>query len=161
MAINSVGSSSPQAVSNRLLQKLPPPGAAGGEPDNFSAVLGDLMTLSPTASAPSKAAAPPPPPPAVSQAMSDLFNGQKDVPGDLAQLKGYFAQSPQTLNSLMGALQGGGETEGSAGVSSARKRSDDRQAQAIAKYLTEAQNADAREAERGAASGIGVIELFG
>ena len=160
MAINSVGSGSPQAVTNRLLQKLPPPGAGAAEPDDFSAVLGDLMTLSPNASAAGKAEAAPPPP-AVRQAMSDLFNGQKDVQGDLAQLKGYFAQSPQTLDSLMGALQGGGSAQAGSGVEEARKRTDDRQAQAIARYLTEAQNADAREAERGNASGIGVIELFG
>lgn len=159
MAINSVGSGSPQAVTNRLLQKMPPPGSGSGEPDGFSAMLGDLMTLSPNKAAAGKPEAAPPPP-AVSQAMSDLFNGQKDVQADLAQLKGYFAQSPQALNSLMGALQNGA-VEATPEVAEARKRTDDRQAQAIAKYLTEAQKSDSREADRNSASGVGVIELFG
>ena len=158
MSLNPLGSSSPQAVSNRLLQKLPPPGASAAEPDNFSGILGDLMSITsstPPAAKDTASAAPP----AVAQAMSDLLSSQKDVQGDLGLLKGYFAQSPQSMNNLMGALQGtpaGDKAAGPAG----RERVDDRQAQAIAKYMAEAQKAEAREAE-GGMTGLGMIALFG
>ena len=157
MSLNPIGSSSSQAVTNRLLQKLPPPGASAAEPDNFSGILGDLMSISSSTPPAAKAAAEAPPP-AVSQAMNDLLSGQKDVQGDLGLLKGYFAQSPQSLNSLMGALQGAPAADKAA--TGGRDKVDDRQAQAIAKYMAEAQKADAREAE-GGMSGLGVVALFG
>ena len=157
MSLNPIGSSSSQAVTNRLLQKLPPPGASAAEPDNFSGILGDLMSISSSTPPAAKAAAEAPPP-AVSQAMNDLLSGQKDVQGDLGLLKGYFAQSPQSLNSLMGALQGAPAADKAA--AGGRDKVDDRQAQAIAKYMAEAQKADAREAE-GGMSGLGVVALFG
>ena len=159
MSLNPIGSSSPQAVTNRLLQKLPPPGASAAEPDNFSGILGDLMSIS-SSTPPAAKEASQAPPPAVSQAMNDLLSNQKDVQGDLGLLKGYFAQSPQTLNSLMGALQGKPADDKVAGASGQAKV-DNRQAQAIAKYLAEAQKADAREMEGDGMTGLGVVALFG
>jgi hypothetical protein len=162
--ISSIGSNSPQAVSNRLVHRPPSPAADLGEREDFSGTLGGLMTLNGSSAATGKPEASAGPSPAVTQAMSDLVSDQKDVPGDLSQLKSFFAQSPQGLSTFMSALQGGASASSSSeiGLAPTRSRTDDRQSQAVARYLAEAQRADARELEQAQGDGrAGVISLFG
>ena len=72
--------------------------------------LEDLLSLSPAAQQLAQA------PSAVVNAMGDLLSGQKDVQGDLSQLKSFFQQNPQNLASLLSSLQG---SSGTYGVSNA------------------------------------------
>jgi len=75
---------------------------------------GDLLTVSPAAQQLAKA------PEAVTKALTDLLSEQKDIAGDLAQLKAYFKQNPQKLASVLGRLQGGAPTYGLEGSLEAR-----------------------------------------
>jgi len=109
MSINSVGSDQSQSIGSLLLQQLNAVGTGTQDANGLSSALGDLLTLSPAAQQLTKA------PEAVTQAMTDLFSGQKDVSGDLAQLKTYFEQNPQSLSGVLSSLQGGNPTYGAAG----------------------------------------------
>ena len=145
MDFNSIGSSSPQGVSNRLAPKQPPAVARPGQPDNFNGILGDLMPLSSSAPPARQVDGAAAAPPAVSQAMSDLLSTQKDVKGDLGKLKGYFAQSPQSLTSVIGALKGDTGIygpSGSVGAAKGQDQLDDVQAQAMLRYLEKASQDD-------------------
>jgi lipopolysaccharide biosynthesis regulator YciM len=100
MNIAAVGSNNSQSIGSLLLQELNAAGTNTQNPTDLSSILGDLVTLSPAAQQLTKA------PDAVTQAMSDLFSGQTDVQGDVAQLKSYFKQNPQSLASVLNSLQG-------------------------------------------------------
>ncbi|MDR3683149.1 MAG: hypothetical protein P4L11_05420 [Geothrix sp.] len=104
MSVSSVPSNQAQAIGSALLQQLAADSSGSQGSSSPSGLLGDLLTLSPAAQQLTKA------PAAVTQAMSDLFSAQKDVPGDLAQLQSYFQQHPQNLASLLNNLQGGTAT---------------------------------------------------
>ena len=106
MTISSIGSNGSQNIGSLLLQELNANGANSQNATDSSSLLEDLMTLSPAAQQLTKA------PDAVTQALSDLFSGQKDPNGDLAQLKSYFQQHPQSLASVLSSLQGTGTTYG-------------------------------------------------
>jgi hypothetical protein len=109
VSINSVGSDQSQSIGSLLLQQLNASNGSAQDANGLSNALGDLLTLSPAAQQLTKA------PDAVTQAMADLFSGQKDVSGDLAQLKAYFQQNPQSLTSVLSSLQGGTATYGASG----------------------------------------------
>jgi hypothetical protein len=108
MSVPSIGSSLSQSVTSQLLQQLLSEGTSS-QTQTGAGALGDLLSLSPAAQQLNQA------PTAVSKAMSDLLTDQKDVQGDLAQLKGYFQQNPQALASLLGSLQGGSSTYSNSG----------------------------------------------
>lgn len=99
MSVPAVGSNGSQSVQSLLLQQLM--ASQGGQPSTLPDALSDLLNLSPAARQLSQA------PAAVTQAMGDLLTAQKDVQGDLAKLKAYFQDHPQSLTSLLGTLQGG------------------------------------------------------
>jgi hypothetical protein len=101
MSVTPVGSNQSQSIGSMLLQQLMASGTNSQGTTGTSGALGDLLTLSPAAQQLTQA------PAAVTQAMSDLFSGQKDVQGDLAQLKSFFSQNPQQLASVLSSLQGG------------------------------------------------------
>lgn len=110
MSIQSIDSSTSQSLGAQLLQLLAN-GSGTGSHDSTSleSILGDLTTLSSASQQLAKA------PAAVTQAMSDLLSGQKDVQGDLAQLKTYFKQNPQSLASVLSSLQGSSGTYNASG----------------------------------------------
>jgi hypothetical protein len=112
MSINPVGSDQSQSIGSLLLQQLNANSTSAQGSNGLSGVLGDLLSLSPAAQQLTKA------PEAVTKAMTDLLSTQKDVAGDLAQLKTYFEQNPQSLAGVLGSLQGGTTTYGSAGLGS-------------------------------------------
>jgi hypothetical protein len=111
MSITSIGSNSSQNIGNLLMQELSASGTTSQNATDASGLLGDLMTLSPAAQQLTKA------PDAVTQALGDLFSGQKDANGDLAQLKSYFQQHPQSLASVLESLQGTTATYGTSSSS--------------------------------------------
>ena len=86
------------------------------------------MSLSPAAQALTQV------PSSVTQAMNDILSGQKDVQGDLSQLRSYFQKNPQDLASILGSLQGGAGTYSPAGAL--------KSAGALESALTAAQNQD-------------------
>ena len=100
MSVTTVGSNQAQTIGSALLQQLAADESSSQGTSGASGFLGDLMTLSPAAQQLTQA------PAAVTQAMSDLLSGKKDVQGDLAQLQSYFQQNPQSLAGLLGSLQG-------------------------------------------------------
>ena len=112
MSVTTVGSNQAQTIGSALLQQLAADESSSQGTSGASGFLGDLMTLSPAAQQLTQA------PAAVTQAMSDLFSGKKDVQGDLAQLHSYFQQNPQSLAGLLGSLQGGTGTYSATSVSS-------------------------------------------
>lgn len=115
MSLSPVSSDNSQSIGSLLLQQLNA-ASAGTTQDSsgLSGVLGDLLTISPTAQQLTQA------PSAVTQALSDILSGQKDVAGDLSQLKAYFQKNPQSLAGVLSSLQGtstygtGGSTASSA-----------------------------------------------
>jgi hypothetical protein len=82
------------------LQEVNANGSSSQGTSDMSSLLADLLTLSPAAQQLSQA------PDAVTKAMKDLFSTQTDTKGDLAQLKSYFQQNPQSLASVLSSLQG-------------------------------------------------------
>jgi hypothetical protein len=106
MSVTSVGSSGSQSIGSLLLQQLLASGSGTQGTDTLTGLLGDQLNLSSTSRQLAQA------PKAVTDAMSDLFSGQKDVQGDLAQLKTYFQQNPQSLVGVLASLTGGGATYG-------------------------------------------------
>ena len=106
MSLTPVPSNQTQAIGSALLQQLAAGLSTSQSSSGESGLLGDLLTLSPTAQKLTQA------PAAVTQAMGDLLSGHKDVQGDLAQLQSYFQQNPQNLTSLLSDLQGGAGTYG-------------------------------------------------
>lgn len=109
MSVNSVGSNDTSSIGGLLLQQLAASSASSKDGNGLSGVLGDLLTLSPAAQQLSKA------PEAITQAMSDLFSGKKDVSGDIAQLQSYFKQNPQSLTNVLSTLQGNTSTYSASG----------------------------------------------
>jgi len=108
MSVTAVSSDQTQTLGSLLLQQVLANGSGSQDTSGASGVLGDLMTLSPAARQLTQA------PDAVVQAMRDLLSGQTAVPADLAQLKSYFQQNPQSLSSLLSSLQGSAGTYGAA-----------------------------------------------
>jgi lipopolysaccharide biosynthesis regulator YciM len=104
VSISTVGSNQTQTIGSALLQQLAAEESSSQSTSGDAGILGDLMSLSPAAQQLTQA------PVAVTQAMSDLFSGKKDVQGDLAKLQSYFQQNPQNLASLLSSLQGGAGT---------------------------------------------------
>jgi hypothetical protein len=111
MSLSSVSSNQAQTIGSALLQQLVASEAGTQSTSGTSDLLGDLMTLSPAAQQLTQA------PAAVTQAMQDLFTSQKDVKGDLEQLKSYFQKNPQSLVNLLSSLQGGTSTYSAANSS--------------------------------------------
>ncbi|GLH73034.1 hypothetical protein GETHLI_15360 [Geothrix limicola] len=102
MSLSPVSSDSSQSLGSLLLQQLNAASSGttqGQDTSGLTGALGDLLTLSPTAQQLTQA------PSAVTQALSDLLSGQKDVSGDLSQLKAFFQKHPQSLASVLGSLQ--------------------------------------------------------
>jgi hypothetical protein len=104
MSVNSVDSNSSQGVGNLLLQELLAEENTSTDSTGLSSTLDDLVSISSTGQSLSQA------PDAVVNAMSDLFSAQKDVQGDLSQLKSYFKGDPNSLASLLSALKNGSST---------------------------------------------------
>ena len=98
MSVTSVGSNQSQSIGSQLLQQLMANSSTSQSTTTGS--LEDLLSLSPAAQQLAQA------PSAVVNAMGDLLSGQKDVQGDLSQLKSFFQQNPQNLASLLSSLQG-------------------------------------------------------
>jgi len=98
LSVTSVGSNPSQTIGSLLLQQLAANGASSQGTSDATGLLGDLLTLSPAGQQLAQA------PAAVTQAMQDLLSGQKDVQGDLAQLKSYFQEHPQSLAALLNGL---------------------------------------------------------
>lgn len=104
MSVASVPSNQAQTIGSALLQQLAAGLSTSQGASDESGLLGDLVTLSPTAQQLTQA------PDAVTQAMDDLLSGQKNIQGDLAQLQSYFQANPHNLTSLLSGLQGGAGT---------------------------------------------------
>ena len=102
MSVNLIGTNSSQSIASVPPQpaRMGGPGAQNGA--KAASQAGDALKLSPAAQALTQV------PSAVSQAMSDILSGQKDVQGDLTQLRSYFQQNPQNLASILGGMQGAG-----------------------------------------------------
>ena len=104
MDILSLSSSTPQSIGTQLLHQLQAMGTGTEDSSSLATLFGDNLTLSPAAKQLAKA------PAAVTQAMTDLLSSQKDLSGDLAQLKTWFQQNPQSLAGIVTSLQGGAST---------------------------------------------------
>lgn len=100
MSVTPVGSSQIQLLANQLLQQIKSNGATTENANSPASLLGDQVTLSPTAQQLSQV------PAAVARAMTALTSGQKAAQGDLAQLQGYLQENPKGLATLLGSLQG-------------------------------------------------------
>jgi hypothetical protein len=98
--IASIGSNGSQNIGSLLLQELNASSTSSQNTAGSSSLLEDLLTLSPAAQQLNKA------PDSVIQALKDLFSGQNDPTGDLAQVKSYFQQHPDSLASVLSSLQG-------------------------------------------------------
>jgi hypothetical protein len=111
LSVTPVGSNQIQNAASQLLQQLMASNPTGLQEaaSGTSALQGDQLTLSAAAQQLTQA------PAAVTQAMGDLLSGQGQVGSDLAQLKSYFQQHPQSLATVLSSLQGGA---GAYGVSS-------------------------------------------
>ncbi|MBP1626553.1 MAG: hypothetical protein H6Q00_1028 [Holophagaceae bacterium] len=110
MSVSSVDSSSSQSIGNLLLQQLLAEGTSSQSSSSLSSLLDDLVSISSTGKQLSQA------PEAVTKAMSDLLSSQKDVEGDLTQLKNYFKQNPERLASVLSTLQSGTITYSASGL---------------------------------------------
>ena len=108
MTIGSVGSTSIQTLRNQLLQQLNATGSASPDLTGSSSPLGDLLTLSPAARQLAQA------PAAVTQAMTDILAGKSPAQEDLAQLKTFLQNNPQSLDGLLNSVQGSLSTHGAA-----------------------------------------------
>ena len=108
MTIGSVGSTSIQTLRNQLLQQLNATGSGSQDLTGSASPLGDLLTLSPAAQQLAQA------PAAVTQAMTDILAGKKAAPEDLAQLKTFLQNNPQSLDGLLSSVQGSLSTQGAA-----------------------------------------------
>lgn len=106
MTIGSVGSTSLQTLRNQLLQQLNATGSGASDLTGSASPLGDLLTLSPAAQQLAQA------PAAVTQAMTDILAGKKVAPENLAQLKTFLQNNPQSLDGLLSSVQG--NTQGTA-----------------------------------------------
>jgi hypothetical protein len=106
MTIGSVGSTNIQTLRNQLLQQLNATGAGSQDLTGSASLLGDQLTLSPAAQQLAQA------PAAVTQAMTDILAGKKAAEGDLAQLKTFLQNNPQSLDGLLSSVQG--STQGTA-----------------------------------------------
>ena len=104
MDIASLSSGTSQTIGTQLLQQLQAMGTGTQDSSSLTTLLGATLTLSSTAKQLAQA------PTAVTQAMTDLLSAQKDVSGDLAQLKTWFQQNPQSLAGIVSSLQGGTST---------------------------------------------------
>jgi len=104
MDITSLSSGTSQTIGTQLLQQLSAMGIGTQDTSSLATLLGDNLTLSPAAKQLAKA------PTAVTQAMTDLLSTQKDVSGDLAQLKTWFQQNPNSLAGIVSSLQSGAST---------------------------------------------------
>ena len=104
MDITSLSASTSQTLGAQLMQQLQATGPGSQDLTGLSALLEDNLSLSPAAQQLAQA------PAAVTKAMTDLLSTQKDVSGDLAQLKTWFQQNPQSLAGIVSSLQGGGST---------------------------------------------------
>jgi hypothetical protein len=114
MSVTSVTSNTSSTIGNAILQQLL--GTNGSTQDTAglsSGTVGDVLSLS-TAGQQLAAA-----PTAVTQAMSDILSGQANVTTDLTTLQGYFKQNPDSLTSVLDALQGNTSTYSSSGTVSA------------------------------------------
>jgi len=103
MSVLSVGSTPSQSPSlgSLLLQQLNALNQSSQDTSTQTGTTGDVLTVSSAAKQLAKI------PDAVTKAMTDLLSGQKDTSGDLAQLKAYFKQNPQSLAGVLSRLQGG------------------------------------------------------
>ena len=99
MSINAVNSNNSQTIGSLAMQLLQNQ-AASTQSTGLTSSTGDLLTLSSAAQQLNQA------PAAVTQALSDLLSGQKDITGDVAQVKSYFQANPQSLATVMSSLQG-------------------------------------------------------
>jgi hypothetical protein len=108
--ISSSTAQSSQSIGTQILQQLLSQGSGTQDTSGLAGLFGDMMTLSPAAQQLQQA------PSAVTQAMGDLFSGQKDVQGDLAKLKSYFGENPQSLANVLSSLQGTQGTYSSSGT---------------------------------------------
>jgi hypothetical protein len=105
LSVTSIGSNANQSIGSLLLQQLTAAGASAQSlASQADGLDGDLLTLSPAAQKLAKA------PEAVTKALTDLLTDQKDVQGDLAQVKSYFQSHPEGLASLLSSLQGSSAT---------------------------------------------------
>jgi hypothetical protein len=108
MTIGSVGSTSIQTLRNQLLQQLNATGSGSQEAAGSASPLGDLLTWSPAAQQLAQA------PAAVTQAMTDILAGKQAAQEDLAQLKTFLQNNPQSLDSLLSSVQGSLGSHGAA-----------------------------------------------
>lgn len=107
MTISPVGSTNIQTLRNQLLQQLNATGSGSQDiTGSSSSALGDLVTLSPAAQQLAQA------PAAVTQAMTDILSGKPVAQGDLAQLKTFLQDNPQSLDSLLNSVKGSASTYG-------------------------------------------------
>ena len=114
MSVNSVTANGSSTIGKAILQQLL--GTSGSTSDTAglsSGAVGDVLSLS-TAGQQLAAA-----PTAVTQAMSDLLSGQANSATELSTLQGYFKQNPDSLTSVLAALQGDTSTYNSSGTVSA------------------------------------------
>ena len=164
MTVPSVLSSTSQSVGAQILQSLL--AGSGGSSDTSglsSSALGDLLSLSSASRQLSKA------PAAVTAAVSDLFGAQKDVQGDLTQLKGYFKDNPDSLSNVLATLQGGSATYGASGQTSNSAllsallsgQTSGSSSTALLSALMGSQTQDPLLASLGSDSGSGTVSLFG
>ncbi len=112
MSIKAVNSNNSQTIGSLAMQLLQNQ-AASTQATGLTNNSGDLLTLSSAAQQLNQA------PAAVTQALSDLLSGQKDIAGDVAQVKSYFQANPQSLATVMNSLKGSATAAYSAANSSA------------------------------------------
>ena len=112
MSINAVNSNNSQTIGSLAMQLLEG-NAANTQTNGLTSSPSDLLTLSSAAQQLNQA------PAAVTQALSDLLSGQKDITGDVAQVKSYFQANPQSLATVMNSLKGSAPAAYSAANSSA------------------------------------------
>ena len=110
MSVNLIGTNSSQSIASVPPQLARPGGGAAQAGGKSPSQVADALKLSPAAQALTQV------PSSVSQAMTDILSGQKDVQGDLTQLRSYFQQNPQNLASILGGLQGGPGTYSPSGA---------------------------------------------
>jgi len=109
-AISSNGSTNVQTAGNLLMQEILQEESGTQSGSGILGLLQDQMTLSSASQQLSQA------PTAVTQALSDLLSGQTNVQADLAQVKSYFQQNPQSLSSVLNAVNGDTGTYSSSGA---------------------------------------------
>ncbi|HWQ09231.1 MAG TPA: hypothetical protein VN436_08995 [Holophaga sp.] len=116
MSVTTVSQNSSSSVGNKILQQLAGQGksSTAGSTSALADLLSDTASISSASRQLSDA------PAAVVQALDDLLAGQKDVQGDLAQLKDYFQQNPGKLADVLGSLEEDSGTYGSSGTWNSR-----------------------------------------